>query len=190
MNAPSAPFRWYFVVSENLFTLRNVLINAIWFKLVWICCVQFGNQAALVALPLTALIHTTLIKLERRDWMFVLSAVAAGFLFDSVLASTGLVVFAYNGMFPPIWLVTIWFAFGTLVVVTLPYLARNKYLFTGLSAVMGMLSYWAGTSFSDAALGYSLATSLPMLALAWGVMGFLLHLLYVNTIDPVRNQYA
>ena len=107
-----------------------------------------------------------------------------------MLARVGLVIFAYNGMVPPIWLVTIWLAFGTLVVVTLPYLARHKYLFTGLSAVMGMLSYWAGTSFSDASLGYVLSTALPLLALAWGVMGFLLHLLYVNTIDTVRNQYA
>ena len=55
---------------------------------------------------------------------------------------------------------------------------------------MGMLSYWAGTSFSDASLGYVLSTALPLLALAWGVMGFLLHLLYINTIDTVRNQYA
>ena len=175
---------------EHIPSLRNLVINAIWFKVTWIACVQMGNTAALALLPLTVLLHIGFIRLDRIELLFVFYVVFAGFVFDILLAYFGLVVFPGGSLVPPLWLVTIWLAFGTLIVVSLPYLARNLKLFSLLSAAMGMTSYWAGTTLSDAGLGYAASVSLPLLALAWGVMGLLLHLIYINTAFTSNKHYA
>ena len=176
--------------SKNTYTLKQILINAIWFKICWLACVNYGNTAAIIALPLTILIHTYIISINIRQWGFVILVTILGLVFDTLFGITGLLIFPENATTPPFWLITVWFIFATLLLISLPRIISSKILFIPLAGIGGMFSYTAGSVLSGIELGHKLEIMLPIFLLGWMIAGFFLHTIYRQMFLKMENSHV
>jgi len=145
------------------------LVNFVAFQAVWFICVYgaaggrpwIGPAAAAVLLPIN-LLFCPRPGAELRLW-----AVAGllGLFLDTILGSFGWIGFpaatAPGGavLLAPLWIVTLWVAFGSLLNSSLTWLAGRPGLTILLSAVGGPLSFWSGarigaTSVPGGSMGY------------------------------------
>ena len=170
--------------------LRDLLISAIWFKVSWLLCVYHSNVAAILVIPITIMIHTWIIPLTQKQWLYALSVTALGIGFDTFLAFMGIVIFPGNDILPPLWLTTIWFVFGTLIPVALTLVINRKFLFIILSGIGGVLSYTLGSSISPVNLNPNFYLAMIMLWISWMAAGYLLHQLYNMMLHNRKKSYA
>jgi len=155
------------------------LVNFVVFQAVWFICVYgaargntwIGPAAAAGLLPIN-LLFCPRPGAELRLWAL---AGLLGLLLDTALRSSGWIGFpAAPGqgggaamapaggalLLAPIWIVTLWVAFGSLLNSSLTWLTGRPLLTVLLSAIGGPLSFWSGTRIG--------ATSVP-----GGSMGYL-----------------
>ena len=177
-------------VSDDNNYIRDLLINAIWFKISWLLCVYQSNIAAIFIIPATIVIHIWVVPLTSRQWIFALLVTLLGIVFDSLLAAMEIVIFPGNAILPPLWLTTIWFVFGTLIPVTLAPVIRRAVLFVVLSGIGGVLSYTFGSSISAVDLNPDLILTLIKLLTCWMAVGYLLHQMYVMMLHNTGKSYA
>ena len=175
-------------MSEPGVNVKQVVTNAVWFKVCWLGCIYFGNAAAMLIAPLTLFIHMKIVPMTAKQWLFVLIIVVVGILFDSLLGAVGLLVFPKNALLPPFWLITIWIAFATLLLISLPRIIIMRELFVVLTGVGGMLSYFAGGTISAVQFGQESAIVLPMLFCGWALMGVLLHQIYLQMFSKTEKS--
>ncbi len=157
------------------------LVNFVVFQLVWFVCVYgaaegmpwVGPLAAAFLLPVN-LLFTPYRSAELRLWAL---AGVLGLALDTALRTSGWIAFpaaagALQGAAPepssgagalllaPLWIVTLWVAFGSLLNSSLSWLNGRTRLAVLLSAIGGPFSFWSGTRIG--------ATSVP-----GGWMGYL-----------------
>ncbi len=84
---------------------------------------------------------------------------------------------------PPVWLVSLWLAFGTLLSVSLAGFQRRLALGAVLAAVGGPLSYYAGSRLGAIGLGEPLSWSLGVLAIVWAAV-FPMLLIAARRLSP------
>ena len=178
------------LVSGNRNFIRDLLINAIWFKVSWLLCVYHSNVAAIFIIPATIVIHIWVIPLTQKQWMYAFSVTLLGVVFDTLLSAMSIVIFPANGILPPLWLTTIWFVFGTLIPVALAPVINRKFLFIFLSGIGGVLSYTFGSSISPVNLNPNFYLALMMLWISWMAAGYLLHQLYIMMLHNTEKSYA
>ena len=166
--------------------LRDLLISAIWFKVSWLLCVYYSNAAAVLVIPVTTILHIWIIPLSQRQWIYAISVMLAGIVFDCLLSVMGIVIFPGNGILPPLWLATIWYVFGTLIPVALAPVVIRNILFVLLSGIGGMISYTFGSSISAVSLSQNFYFSVVMLCLCWMGMGYLLHKMYLLMLQTTE----
>lgn len=171
------------------------MVNFVVFQAVWFICVYgaadarpwIGPVAAAALLPIN-LFFCPRPAAELRLW-----AVAGllGLLLDTALHSSGWIGFPAaaspggDAALPPegaalrlapVWIVTLWVAFGSLLNSSLTWLRGRPLLTVLLSAIGGPLSFWSGTrigatsvpggSMGYAALSIEYAVAVPLLMLA------------------------
>lgn len=162
---------------------KDIILAAVAFQIVWFACVLFGSMVALGATAALWYYYTRLMSFQPIHYGFIATIVVIGVLVDSVLMRTGIIVFAHSALLPPLWLICLWFNFAMLVLLALPKIVVQKYLFAGLSLLGGGLSYIAGIALSEASLGVSTGVAYPLFFILWLLIGFGIHLIYKRTIS-------
>lgn len=155
--------------------LRNVL-NAVLFQAAWFAAVLGAARGMpwlgpLALVPVLA-VHLLLCADRRGEVCLLLSAGAAGFLFDSAMTAAGAFVprtwLAPPPLSPP-WMVGLWLNLAATLNYSLGWLRGRPLLAACFGAVGGPLAYYSG-----ARLGATHEVPSPgallMLAVGWGVM--------------------
>ena len=143
-----------------------------WFACILLAAAGHALWALLAAVPV-CLLHLGLSSRPRAVSRLILGATVAGWILDSLVASTGLVVYqpAAVALGPlalaPAWIAGLWAMFATLLECPLAWLARRRLLALGLGAVGGPLAWYGGVR-----LGAGVVNGVPgygLIALEWAV---------------------
>ncbi len=128
-----------------------MLLNFVGFKLGWLACVLGGANGwplagTAVALAIV-LLHVALAAAPGRELTLILIAGAIGAAWDSMLAASGLLIYATGAPFAvaaPYWIVAMWLLFATLLNKSLRWLHGRLWLAAAFGAVGGPLAFYAG----------------------------------------------
>lgn len=154
---------------------ERLLIDVAGFQLVWLCC-ALGAANGTAAPGVAAAVTFVIVKLVRSGGVaaqaqMMFAAGLGGVLVESVFAATGLVRHAApwpSLLLAPLWIVSLWIAFGaTLGTLRAMLGRRGRLLAPLLGAILGPASYWAGTGLGASTLSQPAATSLVVIALLW-----------------------
>lgn len=144
-------------------------VNFIWFQSIWFLVI-FHQYTYLWLVGLLILSHFIISPFRRNDAFFTCALALYGTVVDGLLTHFGVFEFsAADQWFIPVWLVSLWVAFGIMLRVSLDYLHHRFVLSALLGAVSGPLSYWAGARFGAVSFPLSLATTLTILSAVWAV---------------------
>ena len=156
--------------------LKQVIANAALFNLVWAACVVGAAHAnpwlGVVAASAMLTVHLRATPNRLSELRLILTTVLIGFTSDSIFAASGLLRYEAGMMLPwlaPVWILSLWFAFGTTLNLSLRWLKNRWWLGMGLGAVSGPLSYFSGSrlgavEFSNTGL------ALICLSLTWAIL--------------------
>ncbi|MEE4297437.1 MAG: DUF2878 domain-containing protein [Wenzhouxiangella sp.] len=156
--------------------LRQVVANAVLFNLVWAACVIGAAHAnpwlgAIAALAMVAA-HLRTTPNRRSEFRLIGLTVLIGFTVDSIFSASGLLQYEAGVIVPwlaPVWILSLWVAFGTTLNLSLRWLKNRWWLAMILGAVSGPLSYLSGSrlgavEFSDTGL------ALICLSITWAIL--------------------
>ena len=157
--------------------LVRVVANFVLFQLAWFAAILGGASGydGLAALPalVVVLLH---LGLNRSVWRgevwLILGVTALGLIAETVFISLGALHYAGQAMgavVPPVWILALWLAFGTLPNGSLHWLNGRMVLQIMLGAVLGPLSYLAGVRLGAATLGVPEWVSIGVIAIGWGL---------------------
>lgn len=152
------------------------LFNFLAFEAAWFCAVTGGasGRGWLFSLPVVAVVtvHLALNRARIRPEIGLILAVTLfGLLLETGFIGAGLI--RYAGMaegqaLPPIWILALWFGFGTLPNASLAWLKGRWGLQAVLGAISGPLTYWAGVKLGAATLPDA-SGSLFAIGVAWAL---------------------
>jgi len=157
-------------------TLR-LAVNFVLFQLAWFAAIIGGAggwswQAALPAV-IVCLLH---LGLNRRMWrqegVTILGITLLGLIVETGFISLNALTYAGSeaGTFlPPVWILALWLAFGTLPNGSLAWLKGRMVLQIILGAILGPLSYGAGVRLGAALFGEPVWVSLGVIGIGWGL---------------------
>lgn len=145
----------------------KILINVLFYQVIWFSCVLLGNSGALVALVVLPL-HLAASGMVAADLKMIGFLFAVGLLVDGTLQQIGFFTFKQPGFPIPIWLMAIWLGLAITPHHSLAWL-KNRPLLSGLfGALGGPVAYWAGVRLGAASFSWPELQSLGLLALIWG----------------------
>jgi hypothetical protein len=153
------------------------LFNFLAFEFAWFCAVTGGaaGRGWLLSLPVVAVvaIHLALNRARIRAELWLILAVTLfGVLLEMGFMGAGLIRYAGTAegqVLPPIWIIALWFGFGTLPNASLAWLQGRFFLQVLLGAIAGPLTYWTGVKLGAAALPEDAGGALFALGLAWAL---------------------
>ncbi len=154
----------------------NVLVNAVLFQIVWLCCV-IGSAYGLTwpaVVSFTALAFWQLAASRRAasDITLLWVALALGLLIDSLWIQIGFMDFYTDGPIDgiaPLWIIILWLGFALTINHSLDWLKVHPLLPAAMGLIGGPLSYYAGLEFGAVDyLGDELLIS-ASLGIAWAV---------------------
>jgi hypothetical protein len=157
-------------------TLRAV-VNFVLFQLAWFAAILGGASGTdrLAALPAVAVIMLHL-GLNRRTWRgelwLIVGVTLLGLIVETAFISLGALHYAGSEagvVLPPLWILALWLAFGTLPNGSLQWLKGKMLLQMVLGAALGPLSYVAGVRLGAASLGEPEWLSITTIAIGWGL---------------------
>ena len=145
-----------------------IWFNALWFQCVWFSTV-LGREGFLpVAIALIAL-HVWLTRDYRNELRQLALVGGIGVAADSLLSLAGIYQFAGDVVIP-LWLICLWLAFAAALGRSLAWLAARPIVASLAGAIAFPLNYWAGQRLGAVDFGYSLSSTLTVLALTWGTL--------------------
>lgn len=162
--------------SSRAASLKAVIANAVLFNLVWAACVVGAAHAqpwiGVAAAAVMVSAHLWRSAHRTAELRLVLATAAVGFSADSVLAAAGLLQYDAGVMaswLAPVWILSLWVAFGTTLNLSLRWLKGRWRLAAVLGAISGPLSYLSGArlgavNFADTTL------ALVCLSMLWAVL--------------------
>jgi hypothetical protein len=160
-----------------------VLFNFLAFEAAWFAAVTGGaaGRGALMSLAVVAVVavHLFLNRVRLRSELWLILAVTLfGVLLEAGFMGAGLIRYAgtlEGQALPPIWIVALWFGFGTLPNASLAWLKGRWKTQAILGAAAGPLTYWTGVKLGAAtmpdgwgalfAIGLAWALALPAIFL-------------------------
>ena len=104
--------------------------------------------------------------------MLVLGVTTLGAIFENAFIALGTLHYSRasdSAALPPIWIIALWFAFGTLPHGSLKCLSGRIWPQLLLSAVLGPLSYLGGVKLGAANLGEPIVISLAVIGIGWAL---------------------
>lgn len=147
-----------------------MLVNFIWFQLIWFLAVLFQDKFWWL-LALLIILHFALRKNTRLELLTIVPVALTGMIIDTSLTLSGLFVFPPSSMnlIIPIWLMALWLGFAGTLRHSMHYLQNRPWLSAALGLVSAPLSYFAGYRFEAVAFPLGLTTSLVCIGLVWAV---------------------
>ena len=144
------------------------VVNFVFFYLIWLGCVIFGN----IAVPFALIAITChLIKFgDSHEVFLVLSVTLLGIIVDSLLMFFNIFIFAQQPLLIPLWLMAIWMAFACTLRHSLAFFYRFPKVQFLAGAISGPLSYYAGYLLGAVEFGHSVVVTMMVLALLWGCL--------------------
>ena len=142
------------------------VVNFVFFYLIWLSCVIFGN----IAVPFALLAITChLIKFgDSHEVFLVLSVTILGIIVDSLLMFFNIFIFDKQPLLIPLWLMAIWMAFACTLRHSLAFFYRFPNLQFLAGAIAGPLSYYSGYLLGAVNFGHSVELTMVFLSLLWG----------------------
>ncbi|TKJ74070.1 DUF2878 domain-containing protein [Pseudomonas sp. CFBP13508] len=157
--------------------MRERVANAVLFQLGWLACVLGGNSLWLLLALAALVIHLRWISSWAAEGRLILCVVIVGTAVDSVLRYLGVFRFADASPLIPLWLMLLWALLATTLRHCLAWSARPWWLASGLGAIGGALSYYAGGRLAGVQFPYGEAATLIVIGLLWAGLFPLLHLM-------------
>lgn len=157
--------------------MKSVLNFAL-FQAAWFAAILGGANGwpLLGALPAAGIVAFHLWLNQRQFWR-ELSLIAAvtvlGFIIEGGFMAAGLLTFAGttpSQVLPPLWIVALWLAFGTLPNASLSWLKGRWRLQAALGAIAGPLTYVGGAKLGAAAIAEPMSLSVIAIGLAWALV--------------------
>ncbi|TDK54116.1 DUF2878 domain-containing protein [Pseudomonas moraviensis] len=157
--------------------MREQIANAVLFQLGWLACVLGGNSLWLLLALAALVIHLRWISSWAAEGRLILCVVIVGTAVDSVLRYLDVFRFADASPLIPLWLMLLWALLATTLRHCLAWSARPWWLASGLGAVGGALSYYAGGRLAGVQFPYGDIPTLILIGLLWAGLFPLLHLM-------------
>ena len=157
-------------------TTLLALFNFLAFEAAWFAAVTGGaaGRPWLGSLPVLCVvaIHLLLNRARLRPEVALILAVTLfGALLETGFMGAGLIHYAGTAagqVLPPIWIMALWFGFGTLPGASLAWLKGRWFLQALLGAIAGPLTYWGGAKLGAATLPPG-GGALFAIGLAWAL---------------------
>jgi hypothetical protein len=157
--------------------MRERVANAVLFQLGWLACVLGGNSLWLLLALAALVIHLRWIGSWAAEGRLILCVVIVGTAVDSVLRYLDVFRFADASPLIPLWLMLLWALLATTLRHCLAWSARPWWLASGLGAIGGASSYYAGGRLAGVQFPYGEAATLIVIGLLWAGLFPLLHLM-------------
>ena len=167
----------WLVLTENAswFEVIKAITNFILFQLAWFAAVIGGARGwpilgVLPAIVVVAIHLGSNLAQVKQEIMLVLGVTALGAIFETAFIALGTLNYARPSdiaALPPIWIIALWFAFGTLPHGSLKWLSGRIWPQLLLGAVFGPLSYLGGVKLGAATLGEPIVISLAVIGCGW-----------------------
>ncbi len=155
----------------------NAIANFILFQIAWFGAIIGGASG----LPLLGSIPAILVvaihlgvnrnKLVR-EALFVVGITLLGVIVETGFISLGALHYSgtsADATLPPVWIVALWFAFGTLPHGSLGWLSGRLWLQLFLGAIFGPLSYVGGVRLGAATMPEPMIDSIIIIGLGWAL---------------------
>ena len=167
------------MLTENAiwFAVIKAIANFILFQLAWFAAVVGGARGwpilgVLPAIVVVAIHLGSNLAQVKQEIMLVLGVTALGAIFETAFIALGTLHYTRpgdNAALPPIWIIALWFAFGTLPHGSLKWLSGRIWPQLLLGAIFGPLSYLGGVKLGAATLGEPIVISLAVIGCAWAL---------------------
>lgn len=168
----------------------RIALNIAAFYAAWFAAIL----AAARSLPLVATaacvsavaLHLALSKRRGVEAGLMLAAAVIGFSVETLVMQAGLATYAASGPLPgaaPLWLVTLWMAFATMLNVSFNWLKSHLWLSILLALVVAPPSYYAGAQLGAMELAEPAYASLAAIGVLWAIV-FPALLVLARLTDP------
>ncbi|AYA64348.1 DUF2878 domain-containing protein [Alteromonas sp. RKMC-009] len=148
--------------------LRKVLYF-VWFQTIWFLAILFTSEY-LTIIGLLIAAFFILSPRKKTDLIMAAGIAVYGCIIDGALLWSGFFAFSdHEGWLIPIWLISLWIAFGLMLRVSLDYLQGRYALAAVLGAVSGPLSYYAGAQAGAVIFPADTVLTLGILSAIWAV---------------------
>lgn len=155
----------------------KAVANFVLFQISWFAAILGGAQGWPLLGSAPAIIVVAIHLYMNRDKLMREVLLVTVVTLLGVFVETGFVEFGVlhyarssaDAALPPIWIIALWFAFGTLPHGSLSWLSGRLWLQLFLGAVFGPLSYVGGANLGAATLSVPLINSIAMISVGWAV---------------------
>lgn len=155
----------------------KAVANFVLFQISWFAAILGGAQGWPLLGSTPAIIVVAIHLYVNRDQLVREALLIAGITLLGLIIETGFVSFGAlhyaqataDAVLPPIWIIALWFAFGTLPHGSLSWLSGRPWLQLFLGAVFGPLSYVSGAKLGAATLSAPLISSITIISVGWAL---------------------
>jgi hypothetical protein len=170
----------------------KAIANFILFQMAWFGAIIGGANGSPLLGSIPAIVVVAIHLGMNRDKLGREVLLIVGVMLLGVIVETGFVSLGalhYSGTssdaaLPPIWIIALWFAFGTLPHGSLVWLSGRLWLQLFLGAIFGPLSYLGGVRLSAASMPEPMIDSIIVIGLGWA----LAMVLIFQLADKVRAR--
>ena len=156
--------------------MNRTLINFAAFQAGWFSCVLSAAIGmpwlGVLVVALVVVFHIWSADQAHDEIQLLLLALVLGLVFDSLLVSSGWVIYPSGMMFSgvaPYWILAMWALFATTLNLSMGWLQKSLVLSSVMGAVFGPLSYLAGQRLGAIEL-VDLRSSMIALAVIWALV--------------------
>ena len=151
------------------------IANFLLFQIAWFAAIVGGASGwpflgSVPALVVVA-IHLFMNRNElAREAVLIFGVTLLGVIIETSFVSLGALHYAgTSAVLPPIWIIALWFAFGTLPHGSLSWLSKRIWLQIVLGAVSGPLSYVGGVKLGAATMPVPMMGSIMIISVGWAL---------------------
>ena len=152
-----------------------IIANAAIFQIGWILSVSYGTPVAIVVSFVSLFLYLLYFLKNTQDIFLIVGVVFIGLTVDTFMGSVGVLVYPSGKIYPPFWMVTLWLLFAMTIPWSLNWLVCKKYWFILFSAFGGPMSYFIGVQISPVEFGFSMVSSVILLASVWAIIGLTIY---------------
>ena len=147
----------------------KILYNAIVFNIAWFVCVLGGSTIAVPFAVVIVGIHLVFFSNNKAEIVLIAVVALLGIVVESIFIRAGLLVPPDGSLWPPLWLISLWFFFATTLNHSLKWFQSHLPVALVMGAVSAPLTYLAGTRLNDFSLREPILLTLVAMGVVWGV---------------------
>jgi hypothetical protein len=155
----------------------NAIANFILFQMAWFGAIIGGASGLPLLGSIPAILVVAIHLVTNRNKLGREALLIVGITLLGVIVETGFISLGalhYSGTsadakLPPVWIIALWFAFGTLPHGSLGWLSGRLWLQLFLGAIFGPLSYVGGVRLGAATMPEPMIDSIIIIGLGWAL---------------------